>query len=86
MRALAVAAGLSYTLGFWADCTEKKAALDGWAGRVQAWAAGQGADDLPRAGRAAEPRPREAFVFFISGDKVRAPHAAQAFLGRIRSL
>ncbi len=57
--------------------------LDGWAGRIQAWAAGQAADDLPRAGPAAAAVPREAFVFFISGDKVRAPDAAQAFLGRI---
>ena len=61
------------------------AALDGWAERVQAWAAGQVADDLPRAGPPSTAGAREAFVFFISGDKVRAPLAAQAFLGRVRS-
>ena len=59
------------------------AALDGWAGRVQAWASGQMADDLPRAGEAASAQAREAFVFFISGDKVRAPASAMAFLGRL---
>ena len=58
-------------------------ALDGWATRVKAWAGGTVADDLPRAGPAYEVMAREAFVFFISGDKVRAPMAAQAFLGRL---
>ncbi len=59
-------------------------ALDGWAARVQAWAAGKPADDLPRAGPAASRTKRDAFIFFISGDKVRAPAAAQAFLARLR--
>ena len=58
-------------------------ALDGWAGRVQAWAAGQMADDLPRIGDPAPAQAREAFIFFISGDKVRAPASAMAFLGRL---
>ncbi len=58
-------------------------ALDGWAARVQAWAAGRPVDDLPLAAAAAPPVARECFVFFISGDKVRAPDAAQAFLRRI---
>jgi uncharacterized protein YecE (DUF72 family) len=59
------------------------AALDGWAKRVTAWAAGKPADDLPRAGAAASRVAREAFVFFISGDKVRAPDAAMAFRSRV---
>ena len=58
-------------------------ALDGWAKRVKAWAAGKAADDLPRAGPAATQTPRDAFIFFISGDKVRAPQAAMAFQGRL---
>jgi uncharacterized protein YecE (DUF72 family) len=58
-------------------------ALDGWATRVRAWAAGTVADDLPRAGPPAAPVPREAFIFFISGDKERAPDAAMAFRSRI---
>ena len=59
------------------------AALDGWAARVQAWAAGNTKDDLPRAGPKAKATAREAFIFFISGEKVNAPRAAQAFLGRL---
>ena len=59
------------------------AALDGWAARVKAWAGGEAADDLPRAGATAPAAAREAFVFFISGDKVRAPDAAMAFRTRV---
>ncbi len=59
------------------------AALDAWATRVQAWAAGRAADDLPRAGAAASKTARPVFVFFISGDKVRAPAAAMAFRRRV---
>jgi uncharacterized protein YecE (DUF72 family) len=59
------------------------AALDGWAHRVKLWAAGKTADDLPRAGPKAAAIPREAFVFFISGAKQRAPDAAMAFRNRV---
>jgi uncharacterized protein YecE (DUF72 family) len=59
------------------------AALDGWAARVSSWAAGQPADDLPRAGSIAPPVKREAFIFFIAGDKERAPDAAMAFQRRL---
>jgi uncharacterized protein YecE (DUF72 family) len=55
-------------------------ALSAWAERVRRWTTGQGVDDLPLATPAAETTARECFVFFISGDKVRAPDAAQAFL------
>lgn len=58
-------------------------ALDGWAHRLKAWAAGRRADDLPRAGQMAVHTPRDCFVFFISGDKVRAPDAARAMLARL---
>ena len=60
------------------------AALDQWAQRVRGWAAGDVVDDLPRVTPAAATAPRECFVFFISGDKVRAPDAAQAFIARCR--
>jgi uncharacterized protein YecE (DUF72 family) len=60
------------------------AALDAWAGRFRAWAAGRPVDDLRLAGPAPATMPRECFVFFISGDKVRAPDAAQAFLRRLQ--
>lgn len=45
------------------------AALDDWAGRARSWAAGKSA--------------RECFIYFISGDKQRAPDAAQAFIRRL---
>ena len=58
-------------------------ALDGWATRMQAWAGGKPGDDLGRVGPAPARVKRDAFVFFISGDKVRAPSAAMAFMGRL---
>ncbi len=58
-------------------------ALDDWAARVKAWAQGLEADDLPRAGPKATRNAREAFMFFISGDKQRAPDAAMAFRRRV---
>ena len=60
------------------------AALDAWARRTRCWSMGEPVTDLPRVGPADEPMPRESFVFFISGDKVRAPTAAQAFLARLQ--
>ncbi len=59
-------------------------ALDMWANRARRWASGQTVDDLPLTTPAAKPQPRECFVFFISGDKVRAPDAAKAFIQRCR--
>ena len=58
-------------------------ALDRWAARVRGWMAGDPPGDLPTTVAAAEPVARECFVFFISGDKVRAPDSAQAFLRRL---
>lgn len=59
------------------------AALDGWAERAKAWAGGRPEDSLPLAGARAAPAKRDVFVFFIGGDKVRAPAAAGAFQQRI---
>jgi uncharacterized protein YecE (DUF72 family) len=65
-----------------------KSALDAWAKRFQAWAAGGEPNDLPRVH--AKPAPaakaRDCFVYFISGAKVRAPVAAQALLQRLQML
>lgn len=61
-------------------------ALDLWAQRFQAWAGGGEPDDLPRVEQtppASERKPRDCFVYFIAGAKVRAPAAAMAFLQRI---
>jgi len=63
------------------------AALDAWAARARRWAAGSEPDDLPRiaAAAAATAAPREVFVFFINGAKVRAPHAAMGLIERLRA-
>ena len=58
-------------------------ALDAWAARVRAWSDARTVSDLELASEPAAPARRECFVFFISGDKVRAPDAAQAFLTRL---
>jgi uncharacterized protein YecE (DUF72 family) len=62
-------------------------ALDAWAERARCWAAGGEPDDLPRvadaAKRAAAAKGRDVFVFFINGDKEKAPAAAQALLERL---
>ena len=60
-------------------------ALDDWAERARCWAAGKPVEDLPLATPEAKTEARECFIFFISGDKVRAPDAAQAFIGRCRA-
>jgi uncharacterized protein YecE (DUF72 family) len=61
------------------------AALDAWASRFQAWARGTKSADLALAGpaKAGKPRPRDVFAYFISGDKERAPDAAQAMIRRL---
>jgi len=58
-------------------------ALDLWAGRFRAWSRGDAVTDLPLVDAAAAPAPRDCYVYFISGDKVRAPAAAMAMLGRV---
>jgi uncharacterized protein YecE (DUF72 family) len=59
------------------------AALDRWAGVAKAWAAGESPDELPYFGDPAPKRPRDTFIFMISGAKVRAPAAAQALIARV---
>lgn len=59
-------------------------ALDAWTGRVRAWASGEAVSDLPLAKAAeAEPKPRDCFMYFIGGDKVRAPDSARGLLRRL---
>ncbi|MEJ0013526.1 MAG: DUF72 domain-containing protein [Bauldia sp.] len=58
--------------------------LDQWAKRAKTWAAGGLPDDLPTFGTAKPKKAkRDVFVFMIAGDKVRAPAAAQALIGRL---
>ena len=59
--------------------------LDGWAKAARAWAGGMAPSGLS----AVSPAPKAAkgvhdvFLFFISGDKVKAPAAATALIGRL---
>jgi uncharacterized protein YecE (DUF72 family) len=60
------------------------AELDRWAKVAKAWAAGERPEGLAYVTEEAPPaQPREAFVFFIAGAKVRAPAAAQALIARL---
>jgi uncharacterized protein YecE (DUF72 family) len=60
------------------------AALDAWAGRAAAWAAGGLPADLEPVAPPAEPAPREVFLYVISGAKERNPAAAMALIERLR--
>jgi uncharacterized protein YecE (DUF72 family) len=62
-------------------------ALDEWATRANAWAAGMKAQNLDLSAPAPRPKApaRDVFLYFISGDKIRAPDAAMAFLQRIET-
>ncbi|MES2046327.1 MAG: DUF72 domain-containing protein [Pseudomonadota bacterium] len=62
------------------------AELDCWSAAAKKWAAGGAPDGLPYVDKAApEKRPRETFVFFINGAKVRAPAGAMALIERLGS-
>ena len=62
------------------------AALDRWAAAARCWAAGGTPDGLPGVDPAPPAVvPRETFVFFINGAKVRAPAGAQALIARLRA-
>ncbi|MCC7272990.1 MAG: DUF72 domain-containing protein [Alphaproteobacteria bacterium] len=60
-------------------------ALDAWAKRARAWAAGGAPDDLPLLAPAARdaPKARDVFVYMINGFKPKAPAAAMALLDRL---
>jgi uncharacterized protein YecE (DUF72 family) len=60
------------------------AALDRWAKAARDWSAGAAPGDLPYVAEAAPVVPRETFVFFINGAKVRAPHGAMALIDRVQ--
>ena len=61
------------------------AELDGWAEAAAAWAEGKVPAGLAATGPVPKPASgdRDVFVFFISGDKVKAPAAATALIGRL---
>jgi uncharacterized protein YecE (DUF72 family) len=61
------------------------AALDAWAKRARAWAAGKAPDDLSVLAKAApKAASRDVFIYMISGAKVRAPAAAVALIERLK--
>ena len=64
-----------------------EADLDVWAERARVWAQGGAPSDLPLVGAAAKAvkaaKPRDVFMFFISGAKEKAPAAAMGLLERL---
>jgi uncharacterized protein YecE (DUF72 family) len=60
-----------------------KAALDRWATVAKEWAAGESPDEFSYAAEPAPKRPRETYVFVISGAKERNPAAAKALIERL---
>lgn len=58
-------------------------ALDAWAGRARAWAAGGLADGLETVGGAPDKAPRDVYLYVIGAGKVRNPAAAQALIERL---
>lgn len=66
-------------LGYDAD------ALDRWARVARGWAAGESPPGLDYVSDAPAPaKPRDVFIFFISGAKVRNPAAAEALIERLK--
>ena len=63
------------------------AALDAWADRVTAWAAGKEPADAKRIGPPARASgTRDVFVYFDNDTKVRAPHDASELMSRVERL
>ena len=60
-----------------------KAALSAWAERAQDWAAGASPKKLKLLTNPAPAKPRDVFLFVISGAKARNPVAAQTIIGAL---
>ena len=61
------------------------AALDAWANRAKAWEAGGAPDDLNAiSDKPPGKKPRDVFIYMISGAKIRAPAAAMALVERLK--
>ncbi len=58
-------------------------ALDRWAEIAKGWGRGESPEGLLYLAEPAPTRPRETYVFFISGAKVRNPAAAKALIERL---
>jgi uncharacterized protein YecE (DUF72 family) len=57
--------------------------IDRWAEIAKRWARGESPEGFPYAAKPPEARPRETYVFFISGEKPRNPAAAEALIERL---
>lgn len=66
-----------YTSGYTGE------ALDSWASRIRAWAAGQSPRTEHTVAPAAEVAPRDVYVYFDNDVKVHAPHDAIALAERL---
>jgi uncharacterized protein YecE (DUF72 family) len=60
-----------------------KAAITKWAARAKAWSQGGAPQDLPLLAKAAAKKPRDVFLFVISGAKAKNPAAAQALIAAL---
>ena len=60
-----------------------KAAIAKWASRAGEWSKGNAPDDLPLIAKQAAKKPRDVFLFVISGAKATNPHAAQALIAAL---
>ena len=59
--------------------------LDQWSAAARTWSTGGAPDGLPYVDKAPPAKqPRETFIFFINGAKVRAPAGAMALIERLR--
>ncbi|WP_454885663.1 DUF72 domain-containing protein [Sphingomonas oryzagri] len=61
------------------------AEIDGWVKEARDWAKGETGEAFPLAAPddTPPPKPRDVFLFYISGAKIRAPHAAMATIARL---
>ncbi|HEX8263369.1 MAG TPA: DUF72 domain-containing protein [Allosphingosinicella sp.] len=57
--------------------------IERWAEVAKGWARGESPAGFPYAANPPPPRPRDTYVFFISGAKERNPAAAEALIGRL---
>lgn len=66
------------------DLGYSTAMLDRWAARARAWAEGQIPEGLEHVGHPQPGKPRDVYLYVISGHKVLNPAAAMALIERLR--
>jgi uncharacterized protein YecE (DUF72 family) len=60
-----------------------KGTIEKWAARAKEWSKGGAPKDLPLVAKAPAKKPRDVFMFVISGAKAKNPHAAQALIAAL---